>query len=65
MGEEQHKPARVRNGTWYGLMDDYQHTLEMMLLGEGLVWKMAQSKVRVKDTGSTHEGVRDRRENMI
>lgn len=24
-----------------------------MLLGEGLVWKMAQSRVRVKDTGST------------
>lgn len=32
---------------------NYQPTLEMMFLVEGMVWKMAQSKVRVKEIGST------------
>lgn len=57
-GETQHKPVRgVRNGMWVRCDDvawkSYQHTLEMIFLVEGMVWKMAQSKVRVKELGST------------
>jgi len=64
-GETQFKSVKgVRNGVWVCCGDvawkSYQHTLEMMLAVEGMVWEMAHSKVRVKEQAvrlGAYEGV--------